>query len=145
MRAERVAVFYSRGPHFARAIRAVQRDFPETEVLALMPPSAAATDHASIPEGIATVAAPQGAFAVLRFLRAEKFDGLVVMFPSPRLRLLAALSKARQRWVCGPDGRVLHLEESASAVLRERILSRISGTLLFLRLWFAVRGKRVKK
>jgi hypothetical protein len=109
---ERICAFYSHGPHFRRLLRYLRHKHPEAQVTALIPPDyperhieqevdvVERTSHTR--EGMST---PKAFFGLLRQIRRGDYDRLVIMFDSPRLRILAALTGIPERRCYDVNGR----------------------------------------
>jgi len=142
---KRIGLFYSLGPHFVRALRQVRAAHPHARITAIVPPGfpKAMLEHA---DNVLTVPPPphglRNAAALVRVLREQRFDRLVVLFDSPRLRVLARLSGARERWCCGPDGRHAALEGGILGNLLRGLGRKIRGHLTWARIWLEIRLAR---
>ena len=142
---KRIGLFYSLGPHFGRALRQVRAAHPHARITALVPPGfpKAMLEHA---DDCLTVPPPphglRNAAALARVLREQRFDRLVVLFDSPRLRVLARLSGARERWCCGPDGRHAALEGGVLGALLRGLGRKVRGHLTWARIWLEIRLSR---
>ena len=142
---KRIGLFYSLGPHFVRALRQVRAAHPHARITAIVPPGfpKAMLEHA---DNVLTVPPPphglRNAAALVRVLREQRFDRLVVLFDSPRLRVLARLSGARERWCCGPDGRHAALEGGILGTLLRGLGRKIRGHLTWARIWLEIRLAR---
>lgn len=75
---------------------------------------------------------------LVRGLRAQRYDAFAVLFDSPQLRLLAALSGAPQCWLATGDGLLTALPANPLYVLGEETLRGIAGRLSYLRVWISV-------
>ena len=142
--AKHIAVLYSRGPHFIRALQVLRKVHSGATLTAIVP---AEYDDKEALEGLAdaVVTTSSGAVEVLRTIRNGRYDVFVVLFASPKLRLLASLSGARERMCCEPDGHRSPLVESPFGVVAAIGLARLRGHLTYARLWIIVRILRVKK
>lgn len=99
-----IAAYYSRGPHFARLLKELRKRYPEARLTAITPPGfpqealigqADRMIHTS--QAVYGLHEPGALFSLVGQLRKGKYDLFVVMFDSPKLRMLAALSGAKRR------------------------------------------------
>ena len=109
---ERICAFYSHGPHYRRLLRYLRQKHPNAQVTALIPPDYPADHIADDVDAVETTAQtgyglsnPRGFIVLLRQIRRERYDRFVVMFDSPRLRILTALAGARERRCYDVNGR----------------------------------------
>jgi len=146
---ERICAFYSRGPHFARMLRKLRERWPNATIVALVPPTFRVemlpkeADEAEI-----TTTGKRGAravTAVCRQIQAGNYDVLVVMFDSPRLRLLAALSGVQKRYCCTVDGRLFHIRLAPFSLLFGTLWRRLRGEFTYRCVRYVVRHRRVPK
>jgi len=145
---KRIAIFYSQGPHFDRAVQALRQDEPDAQITAMIPSNypMSETTRARVNEvaSLGEQANSANAWNVIRLLRRTRYDCLVVLFPSEKLRLLAALSGAHKRQCFGIDGQLINLDESVPSVLVDITLKRIKGTARFFYIWTNVHLFHVK-
>ncbi|MBW7866026.1 MAG: hypothetical protein GX580_04305 [Candidatus Hydrogenedens sp.] len=144
-----IGVFYSHGPHYLRVLRRVREEHPGARITALVPPGfpvgmaeKEAGEVLLTPAPPHSLRRPGAVRALLRQLRGERFDRLVVMFDSPRLRLLAKASGAGERWCCLADGRYAPLEGSLPGMAVDALRRRATGWATWLRIWVEVRFRR---
>lgn len=141
----RAAVFYSLGPHFVTALKAARHH--GDEVIAVVPAAFEMPEEAArIADDILytdrdaySVWRPGALFALVRRIRRERFDTFVVMFDSPKLRLLAAMSGASTRWYCAPHGYMRRLKGGPVRVAARETWRRLKGCVLYAWLWVVVR------
>lgn len=81
---------------------------------------------------------------LLRRLRTSRYDLFVVLFPSSKLRLIAAACGARRKAVLLQNGRLMPLTASwpRALVIESLLLAR--GRLRYGRAWLSVRLRHVK-
>lgn len=148
--AERVCAYYSRGPHFARNLKVLRQRHPDSDITAIIPPDYPA---ASL-EGLADTVEPVGLASdgrrdlralirLARHIRRGRYDLFVVMFDSPKLRLLASLSGARRRECLTIDGRRFPVRFAPLAQALGGLWRRSRGHLTYARIWFVVRFFKV--
>jgi len=148
----RICAFYSRGPHYQRLLKKLRVEHPDAVIHAVVPPTfPAEVLHEVVDEVIQTEQAQWslrelGALGrLLSVLRGARYDLFVVMFDSPKLRILAALSGARKRQLFTIDGRMVPLR---LALVRQSLgaLGRnVRGRLLYAYLHYVVYTKPVQK
>jgi len=68
-----------------------------------------------------------------------RYDAFVILFDSPRQRILASLVRARRRLHCRLDGKVVELEYTISGVIVDAALRNLWGRLVYGLLWVLVR------
>jgi hypothetical protein len=146
-----IGVFYSRGPHYARGLRFLRGRYPEAAIAAITPPGYPPEALAGIPDrhvetgrSVYPAGDVSGLAALLRMLRGGRYDMFVVLFPSVKLRMLAALSGARVTYCYGPDGRFLPLRFSPFRLLKEWLARRVLGYVTYTRIWFIVHFQHVR-
>jgi ADP-heptose:LPS heptosyltransferase len=76
--------------------------------------------------------------ALLRQIQAGRYDLFVVMFDSPRLRLLSALTGVRKRYCYTADGRYYRLTLSVASLLVKTIYRNIRGRITYARIRYIV-------
>ena len=142
----RVAVFYSLGPHFVKALEGART--LGDHVTAIVPKSYALSDREAMLSdetwrlewdryGGGEV------FVLLRAIRRKKYDAFVVMFRSPKLRMIASLSGASTMWYCAPHGYLMALQDLPLGILAGEALRRIRGLLTYGMVWLSVRARPV--
>jgi ADP-heptose:LPS heptosyltransferase len=106
---QHIGVFYSRGPHFRRALKHVRGAYPEASITALVPPAYPAESIAGLANKVVVTVRAERTLStflsIIGQIRSNRYDLLVTMFDSPRLRVLSHLSRARFRYCFTPDGR----------------------------------------
>jgi hypothetical protein len=140
-------VFYSPGHDFADALRRVKEAWPDAKVVAWVPagyePTQAVADVAD--EFRHTQHEHYGTrnlralLSLVRQIRAERYDHFVVLFDSPKLRLLAALSKTRHCAHIPPRGKPIPLSDSPLATALTEARLRLQGRATNLAVQLAVR------
>jgi len=137
MRVQRVGVMYSDGPHFEQAIDAARRRFTNAHVVALVPERLFPTTMGDNADEVAT--AGSSARDVFKAVRQQQFDGFVILFDSPRLRLLSALSGAGVRYWCDTAGELHASRGGATRIAADFLAMRLRGRLMYMWLYVAVR------
>lgn len=148
----RIGIYYSIGPHFARALQRLRGAYPDATLVAIVPPGLdLGVDARALADE--TLVTEQGHYAprqigpnmrlILR-LRTEQFDGFCVLFDSVQLESLAALTGARVRLCCLPQGRLIRLRAPLPVILAREAARQLVGRLVYAGVWLAVRMMRVK-
>jgi len=134
-----VLVFYSPGPHFSKAVASARERFPGARCIAIVPPGFAASHAAD------EVRVRPGLLPLTPFLRGFGAAAMVVMFASPKLRVLAALSGAQDIVHVGPDGRARPLPRSLWRNLAIILHEKLRGHLTYGWIWLYIRLFPVRK
>lgn len=142
-----VALFYSKGPHFTHGLRSLRAMYPEAELAAIIPSGVQLSEEEL--ELIQSVVQAESARYVLAEarkllhllgeIRRARYDLFAVMFPSPKLRFLAAFSGAANRACIHPKGRIERLLKGPVGILADETARRIKGWLVYLKIWVIVR------
>ncbi len=142
-----VALFYSRGPHFTIGLRCLRAMYPEGEIAAIIPGGVQLSEEEreliqSVVQSEATrfvLTEPRNLMRLVGEIRRARYDLFAVMFPSPKLRLLAALSGAATRACIRPNGRIERLPKGPVGTLLDETAQRIKGWFVYLKIWVMVR------
>lgn len=145
-----IVVLHSPSEHFATANATAGAYLIGAHVIALVPPGRPDLE-AMLPAGttaeVLAMPARSGrirqGLATLRALRRLRPAMLCVLYPSPALRVVAALSGARERYWCGEDGRLRPLNGHIVSVLAGLAWQRIRGEWRYAWRWCVVHGTRV--
>ncbi len=143
----RIGVFYSLGPHFLRTLSRLKADYPAASLTAMIPPGyPLSDDERALADAFVETELPHYSprnvgpcLRLLRQIRAERYDLFAVMFESPQLRALSALSGAHRRACCLPRGHLAALNSSLPAVLADECTRRIWGRIAYAAMWLAIR------
>lgn len=136
-KAHTVCALYSRGPHFTRLIAQVRKVTPFARVIALVPPNYPADHLEDLADEVVTVGPARGLAglrAVRERVRLAKADALVVMFDSPRLRMLAKVCPVRYRYCYTIDGRFFPVRMTLVRQTIESVTRAIRGRLTYRRI-----------
>ena len=147
----RIGVFYGKGRTFLDALRSVKTYDPAAQVCAIAPAAYPISEDeiALTDEILETDRARFGARDIIPFLhligqlRGSRYDAFVILFDSPRQRILASLVGARQRLHCRLDGKVVELEYTIPRVIGDAVLRNLCGRIVYVSLWVLVRVFRV--
>lgn len=147
-----ICAFYSRGPHFLRLLKHLRTQHPQARITAVVPPAfpaeaalGVATQVIKTQQAQWTLAHQRDLRKLVGVLRGGKYDLFVVMFDSPKLRVLAALSGARARHCYTIDGRYFPLRLALFRQLGSNLARSIRGRLLYAYLHFVVYCRPVQK
>lgn len=146
-----IGVFYSKGRSYLEVLRCVHRHEPEARVCAIVPrgylispEERAASDEIVETERTGYSLQDLGALrSLLRQIRGARYDTFVILFDSPRLRILAALSGARQCAHCTFDGRLARIGPSVAGTLCDVAARNVWGRLVYALVWLVVWCLRV--
>lgn len=150
---KRIGVFYSRGRQFGRILEAVRRDYPEAELVAVVPAGYPFPgDERGLCDGVVETGCepygirhPMPLVRLIRLLRAQRFDPFIILFDSPRLRLLAALVGTPHTLYCAFDHALKPIHSTIAGVLADVAARGIVGRAVYGALWLAVRVRRVHR
>lgn len=149
---EHICVFQSKGRSFAEALRRVREQRPGARICAMAPAGypVGPEELANADEVIETEReqySPRD-FAALRQLvrqlRRTRFDAFIVLFDSPKLRALAALTRARSCYHLTLDGRLRPIAPSLPGVAWDVAYRNTRGRLTYAWIWLVVRCTRVR-
>lgn len=150
--AHRICAYYSHGPHFVRLLRHLRAMYPAAHLTAFTPPGFPPEVLQGHVDRMAYTGRREYSLRQVRpllrlvqVLRRERFDLFVVMFDSPKLRLLARLSGAKAAMVYTVDGRMMPLQGLALGSLLSAIPRRIRGHVRYAWMWFNVYCRPVKQ
>ena len=148
----RICALYSHGPHYARVLRHLRRAYPDAVITALVPPGfpnepleGLAHKRLDLPAKAARRRGFAALRAILPVIRRGRYDLFVVMFDSFRLRLLAALSGARERRCFTADGRFIPLRLSLARLLAGTAWRNLRGRVTYWRIRWIVHHCPVEK
>ncbi len=144
-----IGALYSKGPHFLRMLAYLRKEHPSARLIALVPEGypvevlQAACDEVLV---IATGSRSLGGLRkLLGPLREARFDLLVVMFHSPRLRIVAALSAAREARCYTADNRIFPVSLRFASDTVQWLLRNARGRITYWRIWWIIRTQKVGK
>ena len=142
-----VALFYSRGPHFMDGLQSLRAMYPDAEIAAIIPGGVQLSKEERdliqsvvlAESGRYVLAEARKLMHLLGEIRRARYDLFTVMFPSPKLRLLAAFSGAANRACIHPKGRIERLSKGPVGILADETARRIKGWFVYLKMWVIVR------
>lgn len=132
-----VCALYSRGPHFSRVLAHVRKAAPQAKCVALVPANYPADYLEGLADAVITLDATAGMAGlreVRRRVKAIPADGIVVMFDSPRLRLLAQLCPVRHRYCYTIDGRFFPIRVALVGQFFQALARRVRGERTYRRI-----------
>lgn len=149
---KRICAFYSHGPHYRRMLRFLRERHPAASIIALVPPSYPQDFLTGEADEIVTTAQTQYASRdiaavrhLLRLIRGGGYDLFVVMFDSPRLRVLSALTGIDERYCYLADGRYTPVRLSLMRAAADVLWRNVRGRIMYARIWLNVRFRHVER
>jgi hypothetical protein len=145
MTTDRICAFYSSGPHYVRMLRCLRENCPEATLVAAIPASFPFDAIDGLVDETVRLGdrnetrGLRGSYAALRNIRQAQCTQIVVMFDSPRLNLLSALSGTRDRHCFTVDGRFYRLNKNPLSLLLTALWQRSQGQWNFIRAWWGTR------
>ena len=148
----RVCLYYSAGPHFHAALKALRAEFPDAHLVGMVPPNypiseavrGAADDFVVTERERYTPRTLGPCIRLARLIRAGRYGVFAVMFRSGQLEALSTLSGAPMRLWITPRAKIIPLRAALPAIVALTILRRARGLLTYGVLWVLVRALRVK-
>lgn len=149
---KRICVFYSKGRNFVDVLRCIRAYEPTARIFAVVPAgypiSQAERDLADALIETETasfsIRQPRSLFRLLKQLWTAHYDGLVITFNSPKLRMLAAISAPNRSYLCALDGRLLDIQPTVTGALADLVVRNVWGRIAYAGVWLAVHGLNVK-
>jgi ADP-heptose:LPS heptosyltransferase len=149
---KRVCVFYSKGRTLLDALKAVKSHDPEAVICVTIPSAYSMTpQELEIADEVLTAEkaryGARDAFAFLRLagmLRHARYDAFVILFDTPRQRILASLVHPGKRLYCRLNGAVVEIKESVPRVIADAIIRAIAGRVVYIALWAYVRVTKTR-
>ncbi|NIA13208.1 MAG: hypothetical protein GWP08_03945 [Nitrospiraceae bacterium] len=146
-----IGVFHSKGRNFAEVLRRLREQEPEARICAIVPYGypvgreelAHADEVVETEKAQYSIRDVAGLCGLVTQLRGARFDRFVILFDSPRLRILSALSRARQCAHIALDGRLVSIRPSIAGTIADIVLRHIRGRMLYAWIWIIVHTRRV--
>lgn len=142
----RIAVMYSYGPHFIPAIRLLRQQYPDSRLTALIPPAFPQEPIASLVDEILVSVPEPGAhrslpdmYRLLHSIRGGRYDMLVLLFDSLKLRMIASASNAATVYCFTVDGRLAPLTTPLYRSLLDTSWRVLYGHILYYKIWWHIR------
>ncbi|MBI1318660.1 MAG: hypothetical protein GC168_06895 [Candidatus Hydrogenedens sp.] len=148
----RIAAMYSRGTHYPRLLRFLRNEYPGCELTAVVPPAYPERLLEGQCDRILRTEREQyglrdlrAILTLLSTLRAERFDALVVMFNSVKLRLLASGAGAASAYVFTADRRFFPVTLSLLGEAWDYLARNLRGRITYAYIAWVVKHQRVGK
>jgi hypothetical protein len=131
-------VLISRDAHIDLCIAKIRTVWPDAPVVLVVPVGMAVSPVAvERADGVHDL--EPGVTGLRRLRRDLPCKRLVVLFPSRRLRLAAALTGVCERHCCTVSGEVFALRGNIAGAALRLVAARLAGFLHYARLWVGVR------
>lgn len=148
-----VGVFHSKGRNFGDVLRRVREQESGARICAIVPYGYPIDPEelAHVDEVVETEKAQYGLgdVAGLRSLVAQlrdaRFDRFVILFDSPRLRVVAALARAGECAHITLDGRLTTIRPSVAGTMADVVVRHARGHILYAWIWLVVHARHVGK
>lgn len=145
-----IGLLYSYGPHFVKTARALRERYPEADIVAFVPESFPVSLLEDVSISCRSLLADNAhrravkkIVALVRAIRRERLDIFVVLFNSPRLQLLSAISGSKERRCRLVDGREFEVHLTLLSSLVHTLVSSVVGRWRYARIWLNVHCTRV--
>jgi hypothetical protein len=151
-RKPRVCVYFSVGRNFLNVLRSVKQSLPDASITAVIPPGYPISgDERSLAEEIIETDLVRYSWRTLpalarlvRQFRRERYDAFVILFDSPRLRIVSSLSGAAERLHCRMDGRLALVRMSIPGTIADVVFRNVWGRIVYAVIWSIVRFRPVR-
>ena len=138
-----IAIFLSKGRSFVDVLRDVRHAYPGAHIDAIIPPAypLSEEEQALANQVIETEQAhysPRDTRALrrlIRQLRASHYDLFVILFDSPKLRLIARLSNAKTCVFHRLDHRLLTIRPTIPGIVADVVFRNVWGRVVYGALW----------
>jgi len=142
----RLAVFHSAGHDLRPVLDALERERPGARITIWIPRDHKLTDDIAarvnaVYETELSHYSPRqfrACWRLIRRLRDERYDAFAVLYNSPQLRMLAALSGAPVCWCATGDRRLTPIPSNPMRVAIGEALLGVGGRLRYVRVWLSV-------
>ena len=143
----KICAFHSQGQSFFRILEVLRQQYSDADITAMVPAGyPVSEEERSLVNNVFEMELPEYSprdvgpcIRLVRDIRKRRFDKFIVMFPSPQLQIMAALSGARDADYLMVDGRSFELFTSIFKVLFKLTSAVIKGHLRYLAIWANVR------
>jgi ADP-heptose:LPS heptosyltransferase len=149
---QRICLFYSHGPHYTRVLKELRKQYPEAFITALVPKSYPRTHLEGLADQVQETAEQayglrnlSGLRRLLSQIRAGHYDHFVVLFDSPKLRLLASRTGIPRRSCHTVDGRQFELERGIIPLLLKTVYRNIRGRIRYAYIRYIVSHRPINK
>lgn len=147
----RIGILYSYAPHFTRAVQHLRKTWPEAHIIAFVPKSLPATTISEhVNEQRVCVPEPQlpktlgQAWSLVKEIRRQRLDTLVVLFKSTKLQAIGLASGAKEVSCYDLHGNLAPVRLNPVRSLCSAFVRRIIGELRYRRIWLVVHCTSVK-
>lgn len=147
-----VCAYYSKGPHYLRMLHHLRQTYPQAQLIALVPPGYPVDVLRERCDEVRTtsresygLASPGALAGLLGDIRHAQYDVFAVMFHSPKLRIVAALSGAPCRMVYTADNRYFPVSLDFIRGTGDWLLRNLRGRITYARIWWIVHRQHVGK
>lgn len=148
----RVCVYFSVGRNFSSVLRSVKQSMPEATITAVIPPGYPISgEERSLADEILKTDLVRYSWRTLpalgkliRQFRHQHYDAFVILFDSPRLRIVASLSGASERLHCRMDGRLAPVRMSIPGTIADVIFRNVWGRIAYAGIWLIIRFRPVR-
>ena len=142
----RICVYFSKGRRFSDVLRAVREQERHAHICAMIPARypLSAQERAMADEVVETELAryslrrPRACARLVRQIRDGHYDGFVILFASPKLRILSALAGTRRRMYCTMDGRLVAIHASIAGIIAGTVARNLWGRVVYMGIWLTV-------
>jgi len=149
----RICAFLSKGRNFVDVLKDIRSAYPKTPIDAVIPLDYPLSDEerALVDRIVETKKAHYSLrdagplFRLVRQLRAEHYNLFVIMFDSPKLRLLARLSNAKACTFHRLDHRMLPIYPSIPRIVADMAFRNVWGRVAYAYIWLVVHLLRTNK
>ena len=147
----KIGILYSYAPHFTRAVQHVRKTWPEAHIIAFVPkslPTVTISEH--VDEQRVCVPEPQHpktlgqAWSLIKEIRRQRLDTLVVLFKSTKLQAIGLASGARKVSCYDLHGNLAPIRLNPVRSLCSTVVRRTIGELRYRRIWLFVHCTSVK-
>ncbi len=149
---QNIGLFYSYGPHFLRTARALRKDYGKAHITAFVPRGFPAELLSSMDiQCVPILPKPsekrsiRDVATIVKTIRSARPEIFVVLFDSPKLRALAALSTAKTKYCYHVDNRISTVRWGLSGNLLQTFGRGIRGRIRFARIWCHVYFTRINR
>lgn len=149
----RIAVFLSKGRNYGEVLRDVRHNYPQARIDAVIPKAyPLSEEEQTLADAILETEQAQYSprairplCRLIRRLRAPHYDLFVILFDSPKLRLLARLSRARNCACHQPSRRLAPMQPRITSIFADILFRNVRGRLVYGMIWAAVHLLPVKR
>ena len=149
----RICAFLSKGRNFVEILKSIRSAYPNAPIDAVIPHAYPLSDEERalvdrVVETEKTHYSPRDVgplYRLVRQLRAPHYNLFVVMFDSPKLRLLARLSNAKACTLHRLDHRMIPIHPSTPRIVADVVFRNLWGRVVYGYIWLLVHLLRANK